>query len=108
LAPWRGRVPLRWITQQTGGTAPLARARAWWRGKAYQPQDEAFAAQVLFALQTAVESLVHVDERFSREYCLEKLEHNLENMPPLTAYPRLSLGPAQRVAARGVWFVDDR
>lgn len=104
LTPWRGLLPMRWITQQASGTVPLARARAWWRGKAYQPQDEAFAAQVLFALQTAVESLVHVDERFSREYCLEKLEHNLENMPPLTAYPRLSLGPAQRVAARSVWI----
>jgi hypothetical protein len=107
LAPWRATLPMRWVTQQTSGVAALARARAWWRGKVYQPHDEAFAAQVLFALQTAVESLVHVDERFSREYCLEKLEHNLENMPPLTAYPRLTLGPAQRIAARQVWAVDE-
>ncbi|MFO1267019.1 MAG: hypothetical protein U1F67_09765 [Rubrivivax sp.] len=51
---------------------------------------------------------MHVDERFSREYCLEKLEHNLENMPPMTAYPRLSLGPGQRLAAKNVWLVRAR
>ena len=108
LALWRRSSQIRWVTQQNPGPVPLARARAWWRGKPYQPRDEAFAAQVLLALQTAVETLVHVDERFSREYCLEKLEHNLENMPPLTAYPRLSLGPAQRTAARQVWTLEDR
>jgi hypothetical protein len=108
LAPWRAGTDIQWVTQQQPDAAPLARARAWWRGRAYQPHDEAFAAQVLFALVAAVETLVHVDESFSREYCLEKLEHNLENMPPLTAYPRLSLGPAQRLAARQVWTLPDR
>lgn len=104
----RDGMEVAWVTQQATAAPALARARAWWRGRDFRPTDESFAAQVLFALSTAVESLVHVDERFSREYCLEKLEHNLENMPPMTSYPRLSLGPGQRMAARSVWLVHER
>jgi len=106
---WPAGTQVQWVTQQEGGPSPrLARARAWWRGQGLRPADEALAAQVLFAATAAVESLVHVDERFSREYCLEKLEHNLENMPPMTAYPRLSLGPNQRLAAKGAWLAPAR
>jgi len=106
---WPAGTQVQWVTQQEGSDSPrLARARAWWRGQGLRPADEALAAQVLFAATAAVESLVHVDERFSREYCLEKLEHNLENMPPMTAYPRLSLGPNQRLAAKGAWLVPAR
>ncbi len=97
-----------WVTHQSGQAAALARARGWWRGREFRPRDEAFAAQVLLALTVASETLVHVDERFSREYCLEKLEHNLENVPPMTSYPRLSLGPTQRYAARTIWLEPDR
>ncbi len=57
------------------------------------------ARNALLAATVAVESLMHVDDNFSREYCLEKLEHNLENMPALTAYPRLAIGPQQRFGA---------
>lgn len=101
---WPPGADVQWVTQQETGAARLARARAWWRGQGLRPADEALAAQVLFAATAAVESLVHVDERFSREYCLEKLEHNLENMPPMTGYPRLALGPNQRLAAKSVWL----
>ncbi|MBL8288682.1 MAG: hypothetical protein JNL85_11925 [Rubrivivax sp.] len=101
---WPPGVDVQWVTQQAADATRLARARAWWRAQGLRPADEALAAQVLFAATAAVESLVHVDERFSREYCLEKLEHNLENMPPLTAYPRLALGPNQRLAAKSVWL----
>lgn len=97
-----------WVTHQAGQAAALARARGWWRGREFRPRDEAFAAQVLLALTVASETLVHVDERFSREYCLEKLEHNMENVPPMTSYPRLSLGPTQRFAARTIWLEPGR
>ncbi|MBL8324626.1 MAG: hypothetical protein JNJ89_06665 [Rubrivivax sp.] len=102
---WPPGVRVHWVTQQDPQPSRLARARAWWRGQGFRPADEAQAAQVLLAATAAVESLVHVDERFSREYCLEKLEHNLENLPPMTGYPRLALGPGQRLAAKSVWMV---
>lgn len=78
----------------------LARARAWFAARAFRPNAEPVAVGALAAAMVANEMLVHVDERFSREYCIEKIEHNLENGPPLTAYARLSIGPAQRFAAR--------
>lgn len=59
----------------------------------------------LLAATIAVEMLMHVDDKFTREYCIEKLEHNLENMPPMTAYPRLAIGPGQRFATRRYTFV---
>lgn len=90
------------------GRQRLARARAWLSSRHLAPGQERIGAQALFVATLAVESLLHVDERFSREYCVEKIEHNLENMPPLTAFPRLSIGPGQRFAAKLVaaWRFD--
>jgi hypothetical protein len=80
----------------------MARARAWFAGKGMKFASERIAANALLAAVVAVETMMHVDERFSREYCIEKIEHNLENIPPFTAYPRLAIGPSQRFASRRV------
>jgi hypothetical protein len=80
----------------------LARTRAWLNRRKMQPGSEKIASNALLAAVLTVETLTHIDERFSREYCIEKIEHNLENIPPLTAYPRLSIGPSQRFAAKAV------
>ncbi|MEW5881623.1 MAG: cytochrome c [Pseudomonadota bacterium] len=80
----------------------MARADAWFAGKRIKVGARRIAANALLAAVVATETLMHVDDRFSREYCIEKLEHNLENVPPLTAYPRLAIGPSQRFAARRV------
>ena len=92
----------------TSGQQRLARAQAWLSSRHLAHGHERIGAQALFVATLAVESLLHVDERFSREYCVEKIEHNLENMPPLTAFPRLSIGPGQRFAAKLVaaWRFD--
>ncbi|GAB4482237.1 MAG: ABC transporter substrate-binding protein [Burkholderiaceae bacterium] len=80
----------------------MARSRAWLAARGLRPSSERIAANALLAAIVATEMMMHVDDRFSREYCIEQIEHNLENVPPLTAYPRLSIGPAQRFAARRV------
>jgi mono/diheme cytochrome c family protein len=80
----------------------LARTRAWLNKRKMQPDSGKIASNALLAAVLTVETLTHIDERFSREYCIEKIEHNLENIPPLTAYPRLSIGPSQRFAAKTV------
>jgi hypothetical protein len=82
----------------------LARARGWLERRGLAPANEQVAVNALAAAVVAVESLMHVDDRFSREYCIEKIEHNLENIPPLTAYPRLAIGPSQRFASRRVFL----
>ena len=97
-----------WITDQLHGQAAerqLVRARAWLRANGLHFSDDVIARNALMAATVAVESLVHVDESFSRDYCIEKLEHNLENMPALTAHPRLSIGPHQRFAAKTMMLV---
>ncbi len=97
-----------WVTDQLHGPAAerqLQRARAWLRSNGLNADNGVVARNALLAATVAVESLVHVDDNFSREYCLEKLEHNLENMPALTAYPRLSIGPQQRFGAKQVMLV---
>lgn len=81
----------------------LARARAWFAARRIEFGAERVAVHALAAAMVANEMLVHVDDSFSREYCIEKTEHNLENVPPLTAFPRLAIGPGQRFAARRVF-----
>jgi hypothetical protein len=83
----------------------LPRSRMWVSSKRLTPSSERVAVNALLAATIAVETLMHVDDKFTREYCIEKLEHNLENMPPMTAYPRLAIGPGQRFATRRYTFV---
>lgn len=83
----------------------LPRSRMWVSAKRLTPSSERVAVNALLAATIAIETLMHVDDRFTREYCIEKLEHNLENMPPMTAYPRLAIGPGQRFATRRYTFV---
>ncbi len=51
------------------------------------------------------ETLMHLRGNLSREYFLERIEHILDNMINPSLYPRISLAPGQRYAAKGcyVW-----
>lgn len=93
-----------WVRAQLQGAAlqrQMQRPRSWLQkqGLSYLPIN--VATSTLYAASVAGESLMHIDLGFSREYCIEKLEHNLENTVPLSPYPRLSLGPDQRIASKG-------
>ena len=90
------------LGQGAAAERQLTRARLWLSRRKMQPANEIIASNALLAAVLTAETLTHVDERFSREYCIEKIEHNLENIPPLTAYPRLSIGPSQRFAAKAM------
>ena len=39
---------------------------------------------------------------------LELLEHGLENVIPWSPYPRLAIGPDQRIASKGSWVGEVR
>jgi hypothetical protein len=78
------------------------RSNVWLKSRGLNPHNPTIAQGALFAATLATESLMHVDDKFSREYCVEKLEHNMENIPPMTAYERLSIGPKQRFASKQV------
>jgi hypothetical protein len=79
----------------------LRRTSTWFKSKKLKPANEVIAANALFAATLAVDSLAHADANFSREYCIEKLEHGLENAIPLSPYSRLSLSSREHVASKG-------
>ena len=126
LAGALGELPGDWIPQDEGlrrrsvlvtplgqgaiAERQLARTRMWLTRRKLQPGSEKIASNALLSAVLTAETLTHIDERFSREYCIEKIEHNLENLPPITGYPRLSIGPSQRFGARAVhlWPMEAR
>lgn len=59
-------------------------------------QSEAFAACYFFA-----DALARMRGELDRDYLLETLEQSLGDRPAGAPYPRLSLGPGQRYAAKG-------
>lgn len=93
-----------WVSAQLQGEAlqrQLLRPTAWLKKQGLSYLPASVATSTLYAASVAGEALMHIDLGFSREYCIEKLEHGLENMVPLSPYPRLSLGPDQRIASKG-------
>lgn len=79
------------------------RAAQWLRanGLADVPLD--VGAATLFAANVLGEALAHSTFDFNPTYVVELQEHGLENMLRTSPYPRLSLGPGQRVASKGSW-----
>ncbi len=63
-------------------------------------QSSSFLAATLLG-----ETLMHLRGNLSREYFIERIEHIIDNMINPSLYPRISLAPGQRFAAKGcyVW-----
>ena len=78
----------------------LQRARIWMQQQGLQALPADVVASTLQAATVLGEGLAHMDFGFTREYLLELLEHSLENVIPWSPYPRLAIGPEQRVASR--------
>jgi len=81
----------------------LQRARLWLRGRGLEGVPADVAASTLQAAIVLGEGLAHADFAFTPEYILELLEHGLENVVPWSPYPRLAIGPGQRIASKGSW-----
>lgn len=87
--------PSRRRALETVGLLPwLERAGISSSGK--RGQSEAFAACYFFA-----DALALMRGELDRDYLLETLEQSLGDRPAGAPYPRLSLGPGQRYAAKG-------
>ncbi len=81
----------------------LNRARVWAASQKLDGQALDVTASTLQAATVLGEGLAHIDFAFTPEYLLELMEHGLENVVPWSPYPRLAIGPGQRIASKGSW-----
>lgn len=79
----------------------VARTRTWLRRQGLDELPLDVAASTLHAATVLGDALKHIDFDFTPEYVLELLEHGLEGMVSWSPYPRLAIGPGQRVASKG-------
>ena len=76
------------------------RIKAWMRSRGVQVTDEKLQLNTYFALSVVDYSLMHIIHHFSRDYLIEKIEHETENGLSPGIYPTLSLAPGQRFASK--------
>lgn len=82
--------------------AQRLRARKWLRARRVDdPAWERAQLETLLALDAAEHAIIRLVDRASRAFFVEAVEHLAENGVDPGVYRRFSLGPGQRVAARG-------
>lgn len=80
----------------------LARSTGWLRvRRIYASQARRVQANAYFALKVMGGALTHVRGYFFRDFLIERIEHLLDSVPYTSVYPRISLAPEQRFAAKG-------
>jgi len=85
-----------------GDAAPHRyRARAWLRSRGVEPRREPLQLSTYFTLSLADHALMDLGRELSRDAFLEAVERETEREPNPGPYLRLTLGPGQRVAAKG-------
>jgi cytochrome oxidase Cu insertion factor (SCO1/SenC/PrrC family) len=101
-AEWRAAAHLASAFAPAGGPAPHRnRARAWLRSRGVEPRHERLQLATYYTLSLADHALMHLGRDLSRDAFLEAIEREAEREPNPGPFPRLSLGPGQRVAAKG-------
>lgn len=81
------------------------RFQTWARMRQLPIRDLHLQSSTFLTASLVGETLMHLRGNLSREYFLERIEHILDNMINPSLYPRISLAPGQRFAAKGcyVW-----
>jgi hypothetical protein len=82
----------------------LSRTLLWLKSKGVALTNVPEQADTVFALSQTGEGIMHIETNFSREYLIELIEHGLERTLTPSSYPRVSLGPDQRFAAKGCYI----
>lgn len=85
--------------------ARLLRSRLWLHNKGLGPGDETVQVNTLFTMTVVSDVIGHLADGFSRDYFVERLEHVVGQTPVPSIFPRVSLGPGQRYAAKGAQVV---
>ena len=77
------------------------RMEAWLRTQGLALTDERIQGNTYLMLTLVSRVLTHMRENLSREYLIERIEHQAQTASWVSIYPDLSLAPGQRVASRG-------
>jgi hypothetical protein len=83
----------------------MRRPMTWLRAQGLAGAEERVRVDTLFAATLAGEALKELDAYLSRDLLLERVEHMLESTIPTSSYPRLTLSPGDRFAAKGCFIV---
>ena len=79
--------------------------RAWMRSRKLEIDRPLLQFQTYYALSLVDAALATIREDYFREYLIERIERESEKDLNPGIYPRLSLGPTQRYAAKGAFLV---
>lgn len=102
----RDRLRLTYRYALPGEEVPrIYRLRAWMRSRRIVRRHERIQLNTYFALSITEHALMHLVDRYSRDYFVEAVEHEAENALNPGVYPYLSLGPGQRFASKGSYVV---
>lgn len=66
---------------------------------------QAIGVNTLFAATVTGEALMHLQDSFSRDYFVERVEHAVTTSITPTFFPHVSLGPGTRFASKGAYIV---
>ncbi len=83
----------------------LRQSRTWLQVKKIQSKHQRIQSNTFFTVSIAGRAIRHMRDKFSREYFVEIIEHSTEKSLLKSIYPRLSLGPGQRYASKGVYII---
>jgi mono/diheme cytochrome c family protein len=83
----------------------LRPARAWLRARGIPAGAERVQANAYFAAHAFGEAMMHLLGNFSRDYLIEKLEHQLSSLPFASIYPSTGLAAGQRNLSKGAYVV---
>jgi hypothetical protein len=98
---------LSWQYALPGQEPPrLYRLRGWLAARQIPAKQETTALNTYLVLDAVRHALVHAVDRYSKEYLIEIIEHEIENQLNPGTFPRLSLGPGQRFAAKGLRIIN--
>jgi len=81
--------------------ARLLRNKYWLHSKAIKISDEKVQINTLFTMALVSDVIGHLQDSFSRDYFVERIEHAVFQTPMPSVYQQVSLGPGQRFAAKG-------
>ncbi len=92
---------------QRPDSEPFDRAREWLatRGiSAGTSGERRIHANTYFAFTMASDAVAHLGNNYSRDYLIERIEHNADKSLMSGAFPQLGLGPGQRFASKGAYL----